>query len=176
MSDFWKKLKVFSILFLSLLYESIQKCNLYDLLIENSESFIAFLKQELESMDITFIPPIDIIGWENSFMRISLEYIKQNNIPLEIITTAFIQSNKMIDTNKTNQWNIEWNLILNLIEQNNYDLIITDYYIDRIKIENMLSTNPQMAMHHSQAYRDAYKPHYRIINTTFFFELITIIE
>ncbi|MBQ3710571.1 MAG: hypothetical protein II887_07695 [Bacteroidales bacterium] len=71
---------------------------------------------------------------------------------------AFVQSANAVQEPQT-EWASDWEDIVGVIRK--YDLIVKDFEA----LQPMLSEAAQnhQAVHHSQAYREAYHPHYRIV-------------
>lgn len=135
-------------------------------LIRNKESVLKYIKQELIEMDTSYLPVVEYIGWDSSFVRVSLEYLKQNNIESDILANTFFESANYIDTNKTNIWLKEWFQIIKIIENENIKII--NYEADKKSIDSLLKINSKAAIHHSKEFREAYKPHYRVVAVPLF--------
>lgn len=132
-------------------------------LVTNRDAVIQYIEQELDRMDTSYLPMIEYVGWDSSFVRINLLYLKNNNIAAEVLADAFIESQNYTDTNKINNWTKEWQKIIDIIEKEKIKL--KNYEEDKKSIDSFLKINPRTAIHHSQDFRDAYKPHYRVVAT-----------
>ena len=130
-------------------------------LVSNREAVTNFINRELEYMDTSYLPLIEYVGWDSSFVRVNLLYLKKNNIDAEILSDAFIESADYVDTNKANGWLNEWSSIIKIIEKRKISL--KNYEEDKRNIDSFLAINPKAAVHHSHEFREAYKPHYRIV-------------
>jgi len=129
--------------------------------ITNKEAVYNYLEKELERMDTSYLPLIEYVGWDSSFVRVNLEYLKKNNIAPKILADAFIESANFEDTNKSKYWLKEWRQIITIIEKRN--IKIENYEEDKKRIDSFLNINPRAALHHSKEFREAYKPHYRVV-------------
>ena len=130
-------------------------------LITNKEEVVNFIKKELEYMDTSYLPLIEYVGWDSSFVRVNLLYLKENNVEAEILADAFIESANYVDTNKANNWLDEWQQIIKIIEKEKMQL--ANYVEDKKSIDSLLAINPRAAIRHSNEFREAYKPHYRVV-------------
>jgi len=129
--------------------------------ISNKEAVYNFIEQELERMDTSYLPLIEYVGWDSGFVRVNLLYLSKNNVEPKILADAFIESANFEDTNKSKYWHNEWKQITKIIEKRK--IKIENYKEDKKIIDSFLNINPRMAMHHSSEFREAYKPHYRVV-------------
>ena len=128
-------------------------------LITNRDAVVNYIEKELETMDTSYLPLIEYVGWDSNFVRVNLLYLKQNGIAPEILVDAFIESANYAD--KPKNWVKEWKHIIRIIEKENIKL--ENYDEDKKNIDSFLKINPSAAIHHSNEFREAYKPHYRIV-------------
>ena len=136
-------------------------------LVTNRDAVIEYIEQELERMDTSYLPLIEYVGWDSNFVRINLLYLQNNNIDATILADLFIESQNYVDTNKANNWLKEWQQIITIIEKEKIQL--KNYDEDKKNIDSFLTINPKAAIHHSQEFRDAYKPHYRVVAAKYSF-------
>ena len=82
---------------------------------------------------------------------------------------AFMQSANGVDTTLTSIWLEEWELLLHDVKT--VAPHIKNYTEDSLSISRLLEEG-HYVVHHSQAFNDAYQPHYRIIRKDIFEEKI----
>jgi hypothetical protein len=139
-------------------------------LISDSTMAGEYLRQELESYaSMNDYPMIELIGWEGNFYRVSTDILKMDLVPYSVYLEAFIESANTTPETPIDEWKIEWNKILSVIDK--MDLKLTDYESDKVKIQKLLDAG-EYAVHHSEAFEAAYQPHYRIIKKEIFLEKI----
>jgi glyoxylase-like metal-dependent hydrolase (beta-lactamase superfamily II) len=133
--------------------------------IANEESAANYLRSEMESMHESQAPEVEPTGWEGNFYRINLSVLKTNKVPFEVLLAAFIESANETLVPQVEEWRKEWQTIVQVID--NMALSIPDYEADKQQIEALLAAG-HYAVHHSEAYRQHYAPHYRIISQAVF--------
>lgn len=119
-----------------------------------------YLLTELNRTDIDTAVVLEPTGVNGNYIRVGLGAIKSGKVDVTIYLSAFIRSANASDRSTVKQWADEWNEILSVIET--MDVVIANYEVDRETINKVLRQG-RYVMHHSQQYRDAYNPHYRII-------------
>jgi hypothetical protein len=124
-----------------------------------------YLEQELTSFETSNSLEIEYLGLHHNYVRINLTAVKQGKIPQDKLLTAFCRSAKKINENDIKEWRKEWKEIIKIIER--MELKINDFENDKLKIDTLLSQE-KYAMHHSAAFREAYQPHYRIVERNIF--------
>ncbi|MCF8381724.1 MAG: hypothetical protein K9H49_19270 [Bacteroidales bacterium] len=130
-------------------------------LLVNTEESLNYLQIELAEMpgsklNTKLVP----LGYKNNFVRLDLSVIKDGIISYDEYTKAFIDSGTYFKSPDPEDWKEEWHHILKVIEKMN--LKLANFDEDKEKLSQMMA-NGDFAVHHSQAFIDAYDPHYRII-------------
>jgi hypothetical protein len=108
-------------------------------------------------------------GWQHNFYRVNLSVLKDNLIPYEVFLDAFIRSVNGIEPIPVEEWKMEWVQIEKIIKS--MALSLPDYDKDFAEIAENLNQGNYVG-HHSEAYNEAYTPHYRIISRKIFEEEI----
>lgn len=130
-------------------------------LLEDTEESLNYLQIELGQMEEgklkTKVVPL---GYKNNFVRVELSLIKDKVISYDEFAKAFVESGTHFEIPDTKEWEAEWKHILKVIE--GMDIEIPNFEADKKQLSEML-TNGDVVVHHSQAFIDAYDPHYRII-------------
>ena len=130
--------------------------------ISNPKAVMQYLEQELATMNDTSTNyAIELLGWEHRFVRIPLNMVKAEKISKEELNTLFIASAFEIKREAGDEWKKEWQQITRIIEKRK--LPIKNFTKDKPYIDSLLNENPILAIHHSEAFRQYYHPHYRIV-------------
>ena len=128
-----------------------------------------YLEQELANMQPSAMLPFEHTGWQNRYVRINLELVKNGTIPKETLLAAFIESANSAAPPTIDEWQNEWRQIAAIIQSHSPKL--PEYDSDLSYIESRLKSGVY-DMHHSELFRQAYRPHYRIISIGIFDEKI----
>jgi hypothetical protein len=134
-------------------------------LINDTSAAQRYLDSELMSFETSVNPKVEPTGWEHNFYRINLSVLKDSTIPYDAFFAAFIESTNNIATPSIEEWKKEWASIEEIISSMN--LSLPSYNTDKKTIDSLLDAG-KYVMHHSQAYNDAYQPHYRIVSRNVF--------
>ncbi len=129
-------------------------------IIKDRDWALEFILEELQeepSMSGRYNEPC---GWENNYVRINLKAVQDSLLSAEELLDAFIQSAEAVPDEKITEWKKEWNTILSVIERYHPD--IPGLSKDKESLDSLLSLG-LYATHHSNEYRNAYRPHYRIV-------------
>lgn len=126
-----------------------------------------YLDEELSSVDVEKLMPwyYEPCGIEGNYVRVNLRTVKEGLVPEDLLLDAFIRSANVKDRPSVEAWSERWHKIIGTIEQMKLDL--PNFQEDKQFIENVLSAG-KYAISHSQDYRDAYNPHYRIVERSIF--------
>ena len=124
-----------------------------------------YLNSELDSFETSDNPELEPTGWEHNFYRINLSVIKKGNVPYDVFFDAFVESVNSIKQPPIDEWKTEWDAIEKIISS--MSLSLPGYDTDKKAIDSLLNAGKYM-MHHSQAYGEAYQPHYRIVSREVF--------
>lgn len=139
-------------------------------LIKDTASAKAYLQRELQTPDTGGLL-FEKVGMYNHFVRVYLRAVQENLITADELYRAFVGSMGMADLQKRkNTWKEEWKQLQDVIEQQH--LPIADLEADKARIAKMMRDKGDAAVSHSDAYRKAYHPAYRIVHRTLFEEQI----
>ena len=135
-------------------------------LVSDRERVKAYLEEELTTTDINDLPEwyYEPCGIKGRYVRVSLRTVKEGLIAEDVLLDAFIRS---ANTNRPSvkSWNCKWHKIIGTIDKMNLNL--PDYDREKQFIDSLLSVGIY-AISHSADYREAYHPHYRIIERRIF--------
>ena len=127
----------------------------------------AYLDEELEStsVDDLMLWYYEPCGIDNNYYRVSIRTIKDGIIPEDMLLDAFIRSANTGKRPSLESWQDRWHMIIGTIGQ--MALQLSHYAEDRQFIDSILSVG-KYAISHSPEYREAYRPHYRIVERSIF--------
>ena len=134
-------------------------------LISDTQSAKAYLDEELTTDDE--MPPwlFEYCGIDGRFVRVSLRAVKEGRISAEFLLDAFIRSANACARPDIEKWRERWGEIVGILDK--MDLSLPHYADDRQFIDDLLASG-RYAVSHSPEYREAYHPHYRIIERRIF--------
>ena len=126
-----------------------------------------YLKSECEAAkkDSSLCPTYELTGWHGRFYRVNLSVVNDGLIPFETFLAAFIESAKQFSLPDVKGWRKEWRIIRKEVKR--LYPTLPDYEQDSKDIDAILEKG-QYASHHSRAYNEKYRPHYRLIERNIF--------
>ena len=135
-------------------------------LVSDRERVRAYLDEELNTTDINELPKwyYEPCGIKGRYVRVSLRTVREGLIAENLLLDAFIRS---ANTKRPSvkSWNRKWHKIIGTIDRMNLNL--PDYAREKQFIDSILSIG-KYAISHSADYREAYHPHYRIVERHIF--------
>ena len=136
-------------------------------LISDRQRVKAYLDEELQTTSLNDLMPwyFESCGVNGQYIRVSIRAIKENLIAEDMLLDAFIRSANSDKRPTVESWRDRWHKIIGTIDQMNLNL--PNYQQDREFIDSVLSVG-RYAISHSQEYREAYRPHYRIVEKSIF--------
>ena len=145
-------------------------------LVSDSQRVKAYLDDELNTTSIDDLMPwnYEPCGIDSNYYRVSIRAIKEDVISENMLLDAFIRSANSSKRPTVESWRDRWQVIMGAIDQ--MQLSIPHYQKDKAFINSILSVG-KYAISHSPEYREAYHPHYRIVERSIFeHELKPLIE
>lgn len=126
----------------------------------------AYLDEELNTTGIDDMPQwyYEPCGTKGRFVRVSLRTVKEGLIPEDILIDAFIRSSN-VKRPSVKSWKRQWHKMVGTIDSMHLNL--PDYDKEKLFIDSILSAG-NYAISHSLDYREAYHPHYRIVERGIF--------
>lgn len=126
-----------------------------------------YLDEELESTSIDDLLPwyYEPCGIDSSYYRVSIRTIKERLVTEDMLLDAFVRSANSENRPSVESWRNRWHMIIGTINQMQLDL--PHYQEDRLFIDSLLQAG-KYAISHSPEYREAYRPHYRIVERNIF--------
>ena len=136
-------------------------------LVSDRQHVKAYLDEELQTTSLDDLMPwyYEPCGVNGQYVRVSIRAIKQNLIAEDMLLDAFIRSANSDKRPTVESWRDRWHEIIGTIDQMKLNLL--NYQQDRAFIDSILSVG-KYAISHSPEYREAYRPHYRIVEKGIF--------
>ncbi|MBP5800030.1 MAG: hypothetical protein J6W43_09005 [Prevotella sp.] len=159
-------------------------------LISDRQSVKVYLDEELNTTNLDDLMPwyYEPCGIDSNYYRVSIRTIKEGIITEDQLLDAFIRSANgkssesrharlddrvVTDEGEANSetrpsvesWSDRWHMIIGTIDQMKLDL--PNFQEDKQFIDSVLSVG-KYAISHSSDYRNAYHPHYRIVERNIF--------
>ena len=127
----------------------------------------AYLDEELESTSMETLMPwyYEPCGTDSNYYRVSIRTIKEGIITEDMLLDAFVRSANTKNRPTVESWRDRWHKMMGTIDQ--MALQLPHYTEDRQFIDSILNIG-KYAISHSSAYREAYRPHYRIVERSIF--------
>ena len=136
-------------------------------LVSDRQRVKAYLDEELQSTSLDSLMTwlYEPCGVDGRYVRVSIRAIKEGLIKEDMLLDAFIRSANTSERPSIESWRDRWHVIIGTIEQ--MRLQLPNYDKDKQFIESILSAG-KYAISHSPEYREAYHPHYRIVEKGIF--------
>ena len=136
-------------------------------LVSDRQRVKAYLDEELNttSLDDLMLWYYEPCGIDSSYYRVSIRAIKESFVSEDQLLDAFIRSANSEKRPTVESWSKRWHMIIGTIDQMKIDL--PNYQEDKQFIDSVLSVG-KYAISHSSDYREAYYPHYRIVERSIF--------
>jgi hypothetical protein len=130
-------------------------------LVTDIQGSLTYFQQEINEMTSRghYLP--EPCGTGRNFIRVPLDLVKDGKIPSDEYFSAFVESAKKFKIPETERWRKKWARTAKVIAS--MGLSIAGFESDRIMLDEMLERG-EYVIHHSEAYLNAYDPHYRIIS------------
>lgn len=135
-------------------------------LVSDRELVKAYLDEELNPTGMESLPRwyYEPCGIKGRYVRVNLRAVKEGLITEDVLLDAFIRSAN-VKRPSVKSWGRKWHKIIGTIDKMNLNL--SDYDREKQFIDSTLSVG-KYAISHSSDYREAYHPHYRIIERRIF--------
>ena len=136
-------------------------------LVSDRQRVKAYLDEELQSTSLDSLMTwlYEPCGVDGRYVRVSIRAIKEGLIKEDMLLDAFIRSANTSERPSIESWRDRWHVIIGTIEQ--MQLQLPNFDKDKQFIESILSAG-KYAISHSPEYREAYHPHYRIVEKGIF--------
>ena len=136
-------------------------------LLSDRQRVKAYLDEEMNTTSLDDLMPwyYEPCGIDSSYYRVSIKTIKEGFITEDQLLDAFIRSANSETRPSVESWSNRWHMIIGTIDRMKLDM--PNYQEDKQLIDSVLSVG-KYAISHSPDYREAYNPHYRIIERSIF--------
>jgi hypothetical protein len=136
-------------------------------LVSDRQRVKAYLDEELNTTSLDDLMPwyYEPCGIDSCYYRVSIRAIKEDIITEDQLLDAFIRSANSETRPSVESWSDRWRMIIGTIDQ--MKLNLPDFQEDKQFIDSVLSVG-KYAISHSPEYREAYHPHYRIVERNIF--------
>lgn len=136
-------------------------------LVSDRERVKAYLEEELNSTTLDDLMPwqFEPCGIDSSYYRVSIRTVKEGIFGEEDLLDAFIRSANTPNRPSVEDWSKRWHEIIGTIDEMRLNL--PQYDRDKLFIDSVLAVG-KYAISHSPEYREAYRPHYRIVERGIF--------
>ena len=126
-----------------------------------------YLEEELSTttLDDLMTWNYEPCGIDSNYYRVSIRTVKENVLSEEMLLDAFIRSANTPKRPTVEEWSRRWHVIIGTIDQMRLGLPL--YQQDKAFVDSILSVG-KYAISHSPEYREAYHPHYRIVERGIF--------
>ena len=136
-------------------------------LVSDRQRVKVYLDEELQSTSLDSLMTwlYEPCGVDGRYVRVSIRAIKEGLIKEDMLLDAFICSANTSERPSVESWCDRWHVIIGTIDQ--MQLQLPNFDKDKQFIESILSAG-KYAISHSPEYREAYHPHYRIVEKGIF--------
>ena len=145
-------------------------------LVSDRQRVKAYLDKELNETALDDLMPwyYEPCGTDSSYYRVSLRTVREGIVTENVLLDAFVRSANSEKRPTVDSWKDRWREIVGTIDQ--MQLGLPRYQQDKAFIDSVLSVG-KYAISHSPEYREAYRPHYRIVSRRIFErEILPLIE
>lgn len=132
-------------------------------MIPNVENARNYLMSEMEQASENTGAYYEPTGSEGKYIRVYLNAVADGKISAEQLLDAFVESANNVEP-RSDKWADQWAIIVKVIEEKQLPVAAND------ELKQLLKTCNEQdeAVHHSEAYNQAYRPHYRIVERDIF--------
>lgn len=132
-------------------------------MIADTASARQYLLNELSEPDVASKVYFEPVGSEGRYVRVHLSVVADGLVTAEQLLEAFIRSANS-EQPPLPDWETEWETVVSVIQK--HHLKVNDFDAQLPALTE--AARNRQAVHHSQAYREAYHPHYRILERGIF--------
>lgn len=136
-------------------------------LVSDKDRVKAYLDEELNTTTLDELMPwyYEPCGIDGNYVRVSIRAVKEGIMTEDLLLDAFIRSANNPRRPTIEVWRDRWHEIIGTIDEMHLNL--PNYLEDKQFIDSVLSKD-KYAISHSPEYREAYHPHYRIVERGIF--------
>ena len=132
-------------------------------MIPNVENARNYLMSEMEQASENSGAYYEPTGSEGKYIRVYLNAVADGKISAEQLLDAFVESANNVEP-RSDKWADQWTNIVKVIEEKQLPVKMDDELKQWLKE----CSEQEEAVHHSEAYNQVYRPHYRIVELNIF--------
>lgn len=132
-------------------------------MIPNVENARNYLMSEMEQAAENNGAYYEPTGSDGRYVRIYLNAVADGKISAQQLLDAFVESANHVEP-RSDKWSEQWSKIVNVIEKKQLPVAASDELKQWLKE----CSEQDEAVHHSEAYNQVYRPHYRIVERNIF--------
>ena len=132
-------------------------------MIPNVENARNYLMSEMEQASENSGAYYEPTGSEGKYIRVYLNAVADGKISAEQLLDAFVESANNVEP-RSDKWADQWTNIVKVIEEKQLPVKMDDELKQWLKE----CSEQDEAVHHSGAYNQVYRPHYRIVERNIF--------
>ena len=132
-------------------------------MIPNVENARNYLMSEMEQASENSGAYYEPTGSGGKYIRVYLNAVADGKISAEQLLDAFVESANNVEP-RSDKWAEQWSKIVNVIEEKQLPFAANDELKQWLKE----CSEQDEAVHHSEAYNQVYRPHYRIVERNIF--------
>lgn len=132
-------------------------------MIPNVENARNYLMSEMEQASENSGAYYEPTGSEGRYVRIYLNAVADGKISAQQLLDAFVESANHVEP-RSDKWADQWTNIVKVIEEKQLPVKMDDELKQWLKE----CSEQEEAVHHSKAYNQVYRPHYRIVERNIF--------
>lgn len=132
-------------------------------MIPNVENARNYLMSEMEQASENSGAYYEPTGSGGKYIRVYLNAVADGKISAEQLLDAFVESANHVAP-RTDKWAEQWTNIVKVIEEKQLPVKMDDELKQWLKE----CSEQEEAVHHSEAYNQVYRPHYRIVERNIF--------
>ena len=134
-------------------------------ILTNRDAAKNYILREVSTADSFGCADYEPCGQRGDYYRVNLRLVADGIISADELTDALMQSAQGVDSAMISGWHREWCEIQNVVR--NMPQCPKSFSRDSTDIAQ-LHNSGKYVMHHSKAFNEHYKPHYRIIRRDVF--------
>ena len=132
-------------------------------MIPNVENARNYLMSEMEQAAENSGAYYEPTGSGGKYIRVYLNAVADGKISAEQLLDAFVESANNVEP-RSDKWSDQWTNIVKVIEEKQLPVAASDELKQWLKE----CSEQEEAVHHSEAYNQVYRPHYRIVERNIF--------
>ena len=138
-------------------------------IIKDSVTCAGFIMEEMSEIDVSDkrFPTYEYTGVEGNYVRVNLRVLKEGKMEVGHLVKLMMESARQAKKMPLYDWRGQWERIVTVLR--GFDKSIRPHHFDEdeASIEGLFNSS-EVNCHHSQRFKEAYAPHYRIVRRDLF--------